>query len=237
MTGVDYLTPALIAKYDLYLSFTGGPVLRRIEAEFNSPAARALYCSVDADMYFPVNDRIRWDLGYMGTYSADRQPTVDLLLCVPARRWKQGRFAVIGPQYPESIRWPANVRRINHLPPRRHRLFYNQQAFTLNVTRADMIAAGWSPSVRLFEAGACATPIISDWWDGLDTFFEPGREILIAHSADEALDYIRHTRAGERAAIGHRARARVLAEHTADRRAEQLERYAAELAGTSVIAN
>jgi len=235
--GVDYLTPALIAKYDLYLSFTGGPVLRRLETEFNAPAARALYCSVDADVYFPINDRIRWDLGYMGTYSADRQPTVERLLCVPARRWKQGRFAVIGPQYPESIRWPANVRRINHLPPRRHRLFYNQQAFTLNVTRADMVTAGWSPSVRLFEAGACATPIISDWWDGLDTFFEPGHEILIAHSADEALDFIRHTRAGERAAIGHRARARVLAEHTADRRAEQLERYAAELAGTSVIAN
>jgi len=235
-TGVDYLTTSLIPRYDLYLSFTGGPVLKRLETEFGSPAARALYCSVDANMYFPGNDRTRWHLGYMGTYSIDRQPAVERLLCSPARRWKEGRFVVIGPQYPENIRWPVNVRRIQHLPPRRHRLFYNQQAFTLNITRADMVAAGWSPSVRLFEAGACATPIISDWWDGLETIFEPGREILIARSAEEVLDYLRSTRAGARAAIGRRARMRVLAEHTADRRAEQLERYAAELVGNSVVA-
>lgn len=233
---VGYLTTTLIPKYDLYLSFTGGPLLSRVENEFGSPAARALYCSVDADMYFPVKERLRWQLGYMGTYSQDRQPMVDRLLCSPARRWKEGRFAVIGPQYPSTIRWPANVRRIQHLPPHKHRRFYNQQAFTLNVTRADMIAAGWSPSVRLFEAGACATPIISDWWEGLDTFFEPDTEILIARSAQESLDYLRNTRTSARTAIGNAARARVLAEHTADRRAEQLERYASELAGRSLIA-
>ena len=135
---------------------------------------------------------------------------------------------VVGPQYPESVVWPPNVERENHLVPRDHRRFYNSQRFTLNVTRADMIAAGWSPSVRLFEAAACGTPIISDWWSGLDNFFAPDREILIARTAEETLRYLREISDEERRAIGARARERVMAEHTAADRAAQLEAYAIE---------
>ena len=225
----EYITPALVARYHLYLSFTGGPTLGFLERHYGAPMARALYCSVDPALYYPEPAESRWDLGYMGTYSADRQPTLERLALEPARRWPAGRFVVAGPQYPESIQWPVNVERLMHLPPRAHRAFYNAQRFTLNVTRADMIAAGYSPSVRLFEAAACATPIISDAWEGLDTFFRPGEEILVARSAEEALGYVRETPAAERRAIGERARVRVLAEHTAPRRAAELEAYAREL--------
>ena len=138
---------------------------------------------------------------------------------------------VAGPMYPKTIAWPNNVERIDHLSPQYHRSFYNRQRFTLNVTRADMIRAGYSPSVRLFEAAACGTPIISDYWPGLETLLEPGREILISTSAQETVRYLTELTPQTRAAIGARATERILAEHTADHRAAELEEYAAKLLG------
>jgi len=226
----EYLHPELIRGFDLYLSFTGGPTLETIQRRYGAPLARPLYCSVDPQRYRPKPIEHRYDLGYLGTYSDDRQPTLDRLLLEPARRWPEGRFAVAGPQYPESIDWPENVERMEHLPPDRHPAFYNAQRFTLNVTRAQMIRAGYSPSVRLFEAAACGTPIISDWWEGLDTLFIPGREILVGRSSDQVLRWLRELSEPERQRIGRRARRRVLTEHTAERRAEQLERYLDEAA-------
>ena len=222
----EYLDARQIAGYDLYLSFTGGPTLRRLEREYGSPAARVLYCSVDPELYYPEDPeaaRAPWDLGYLGTYSDDRQPTVDALLVEPARRWREGRFAVAGPQYPAHIAWPSNVDYTAHLPPAEHRSFYNLQRFTLNVTRADMIEAGWSPSVRLFEAAACGTPIISDRWAGIESLLEPGREIYLARDSADVLQLLRELPDDERRATGERARARILAEHTAAHRAAELE--------------
>jgi spore maturation protein CgeB len=221
----EYIAPSLIPRFDMYLSFTGGPTLRRIERRYGAPAAHALYCSVDPELYFPDTRRAEWDLGYMGTYSEDRQPVLDQLLLEPARRMPEATFAVVGPQYPRTIRWPTNVERMPHLPPRKHRAFYNAQRFTLNVTRADMVAAGWSPSVRLFEAAACGTPIISDAWEGLDELLTPDSEILIARTPADTLHYLHDIDETDRVAIGRRARARVLARHTAAHRAAELERY------------
>lgn len=223
----EYLSPELIARYDLYLSFTGGPLLRRIEARYGSPAALPLYCSVDPALYFPEEAEVRWDLGYMGTYSEDRQPPLERLMLQAAEAWPEGRFVVAGPQYPGAIRFPRNLERIEHLPPSVHRAFYNAQRFTLNITRADMIRAGYSPSVRLFEAAACGVPIVSDWWEGLDALFAPEREILIARSAEDTLRFLRDIPENARRALGERARTRVLAEHTAARRAAELESYIA----------
>jgi spore maturation protein CgeB len=218
----DYVSPALIRSYDLYLSFSGGPTLQRLEEKYGSPAARALYCSVDPRQYFPQQRAARWDLGYLGTYSGDRQLAIERLMFTAAREWSKGRFAVYGPQYPEDLKWPANVRHKDHLPPAQHRSFYNQQRFTLNVTRADMVRAGYSPSVRLFEAAACGTPIISDNWIGLDEFFVPGKEILISRSAAETLQYLREMPEAERQRIGERARDVVLSQHTSAHRAKEL---------------
>jgi spore maturation protein CgeB len=220
----EYLSAELVSRYDLYLSFTGGPLLEQLEKRFGAPAARPLYCSVDPASYFPEAGRIAWDMGYLGTYSADRQAALDALLVEPARSWPDGRFMVAGAQYPGDLPWPRNVRRTEHLPPGEHRAFYTAQRFALSITRADMVRAGWSPSVRLFEAAACGTPVVTDLWPGLDDFFEPGREILVARSARESLHWMRALSERERRTIGERARARVLAEHTAAHRAEALER-------------
>jgi spore maturation protein CgeB len=219
----EYLSPDIIPGYDVYLSFTGGPTLRHLEEHYRSPAARALYCSVDPDAYPPLDVPKRWDLSYLGTYSPDRQPTLERLLLEPARALPDRRFVVAGPQYPADIDWPANVERIEHLPPADHPAFYSASRFTLNVTRADMIAAGWSPSVRLFEAAACAVPVISDRWEGLDSLFAPGGEIVLAETGDDVVDLLRLGDAEAAAAMGQAARARVLAGHTAADRARELE--------------
>jgi len=226
----EYLSPELIPRYGMYLSFTGGPTLRRLERDLGSPRALPLYCAVDPEMYYPETcSPPRWDLGYLGTYSADRQPPLERLMLEPARRLSSARFVVAGAQYPESVQWPPNVQRIHHLPPAEHRRFYNEQAFTLNITRADMIRAGYSPSVRLFEAAACGVPIISDAWEGLESFFATGSEILVAHSADDVMRVLARTSEAERKAIGERARRRVLGAHTAAHRADELERYVLEV--------
>jgi len=217
----EYLSPEVIPGFDLYLSFTGGPTLRRIERQYGSPAARALYCSVDPAAYRPLDVPKRWDLSYLGTYSDDRQPALERLLIEPARRLPHMRFVVAGPQYPDSIVWPANVERIEHCPPADHAEFYSASRFTLNVTRADMIAAGWSPSVRLFEAGACGVPVISDRWHGIEDLLEPGREIILADTSNEVIAAL----ASDAAAIGAAARAKILSAHTAAHRAAELETY------------
>ena len=222
----EYIERRHIPLFDLYLSFTGGPTLDRLEKQFGARCARPLYCSVDADMYGEdpsIEKDI--DLGYLGTYSADRQPTLDELLIRPASAWPRGQFMVVGPQYPAGVVFPPNVERTIHLAPAHHQAFYNRLRYTLNITRRDMVAAGYSPSVRLFEAAACATPIISDHWSGLESFLVPGREILLARTHQEVLAFLRDLPEGERVAIGRRAKERVLQSHTAAHRAAELEEY------------
>lgn len=229
----EYLNNRLVRSYDLYLSFTGGPVLRKIERELGSPMARTLYCSVDPKVYFPEDRKTKWDLGYMGTYSVDRQPSLDELLIAPARRSRELKAVVAGSMYPSEVSWPDNVERIEHLAPAAHRRFYNSQRFTLNLTRADMRTAGFSPSVRLFEAAACGTAIISDDWPGLETFFQLDKEILTASSTDQVLAYLNEIDDDTRRAIGERARMRILASHTSEQRAIELEGYVAEVMQTA----
>ena len=226
--GLDYLSAAMIPRFDLYLSFTGGPVPGMIEERYGSPMARALYCSADADIYAPQQAAPRWELGYLGTYSKDRQPVLDQLLLAPARALASEQFVVAGAQYPDGLDWPANVARIEHLTPKQHPMFYAEQRFTLNATRADMKALGFSPSVRLFEAAACGTPVISDRWPGIETIFAPSREILLASTPREVLDILRDMPEAHRRSIAENARRRVLADHTPAHRARQLETYYAE---------
>ena len=228
----DYISREQIPRYDLYLSFTGGPILERLRVEYGARRPRPLYCSVDCEAYYPdPSVRPQHDLGYLGTYSPDRQPALERLLLKPAGRWPGGRFVVAGPQYPADVRWPSNVQRIEHLSPAEHRQFYNRLRYTLNVTRGDMVRAGYSPSVRLFEAAACGTPIVSDVWPGIDEFFVPGLEILLARDSGEALSFIRDIQERERRAMAERARHKVIRHHSSVERARELEAYVAEAAG------
>lgn len=220
----EYLARRQIPLFDLYFSFSGGTVLGRLESRYGARHALALHCSVDSARYAPTGEAIEWDLGYLGTYSADRQPALERLLIEPARRLPHRRFVVAGPQYPSDIDWPENVERIDHLPPAGHASFYSRQRFTLNVTRADMIAAGFSPSVRLFEAAACGTPIVSDRWPGLADLLPENEAILIADTSGDVVRALEDATAADRARIAAAARKIVLARHTGEARARELAR-------------
>ena len=226
--GPKYIQNAQIPRYDLYLSFTGGPVIHRLEREFLSPAARVLYCSVDPDQYRHRACEPVWDLGYLGTYSADRQVGLEQLLFKTAITRPSERYVVGGSLYPDSVPWPPNVERIEHLAPPEHPAFYNSQKFTLNLTRAAMIRAGYSPSVRLFEAAACGVPIISDYWRGLGDILTIGSEVLIARNHEDILRILTKTTAEQRHGIAAKARQKILRGHTFRIRASQLSAYLGE---------
>jgi spore maturation protein CgeB/nucleoside-diphosphate-sugar epimerase len=218
----EYLARRQIPGFDIYFSFSGGPLLQRLQDQYGARRAAALYCSVDADRYRNTGEQPVWDLGYLGTYSPDRQPTLEKLLLEPARQLPHLRFVVAGPQYPDDITWPANVERIEHLPPAEHPSFYSRQRFTLNVTRADMIAAGWSPSVRLFEAAACRTPIISDRWAGIGELLPPGEALLLADRSEDVVAALTTVDEAQRLSMADAAHARVAHSHTGQARAREL---------------
>jgi spore maturation protein CgeB len=228
----EYLAREHVPRFDLYLSFTGGPLLHQLEKEFGARGVHPFFCMADPLAYRPLPEEERWLLGYLGTYSPDRQRTLHRLLVDPARRLPHSRFAVTGAQYPPQIDWPENVVRDEHLPPGEHPTFYARQRFALNVTRLAMIETGWSPSVRLFEAASCGVPVISDRWDGIETFFVPNQEILLADTADDVVRLLQSVDADLARTIGAAARERVLGEHTPERRAEELERHVAALGVT-----
>lgn len=221
----DYLLTRHLPELDIYFTFTGGPMLKKLETEFNVRFAAPLYCSFDPEKYHerPPVPRFECDLSYMGTYAPDRQPKIEDLFCSSARRLPRHRFILAGPQYPKSISWPSNVERIMHLSPCYHAALYCSSRLVLNVTRRDMVMAGFSPSVRLFEAAACAAAMVSDNWPGLETFFVPGEEILLPQDRDDMVHYLTNIDVTELRRIGRAAQARVLAKHTSDARALEFE--------------
>ncbi|SIT93759.1 CgeB family protein [Pontibacter indicus] len=227
--GPSYLHASLIPAFDLYLSCTGGPALALFEQKYGARMARPLYFSVDPALYHQEYREIKWDLGYLGAYSEDRQSILQKLMVDAAAQWPEGRFAVAGTKYPEDMGWPSNISMLHHLTPVEHRDFFNSQRFALSIARAGTSRFGYTPSMRLFEAAACCTPVISDYWEGIETLFEPESEILITKSASETLRYLREICTSERKAIGMRARRKVMAHHTATHRAHELETYVGEL--------
>jgi spore maturation protein CgeB len=228
------ISSSFISRFNLYLSFAGGSLLEQFEDKLGVPMARPLYPAVDARHFFPEYSKQTWDLGYIGRHADDCLPVLDRLLVEPARRWNEGRFIVAGSRYPRSLRWPGNVKRVPLIPPQKRRSFYNSQRFTLALTPPDALAMGYSPSARLFEAAACGTPVITEFWQGLDAFFTPDEEILVSHSADETLIYLEEISELDRRRLGYRARERVLAGHTTRHRAAELENYVLELRRSAV---
>lgn len=222
----SYIRADQLAALDVYFSFTGGPVLHELTTRFGVRRAAPLYCSVDPERYHqnPCSRRFGCAMSYMGTYAPDRQPKLEEFLFSAAHRLGGEQFIVAGPQYPRTVRWPLNVRHIVHLNPRWHPHLYSSSRLTLNVTRRDMVMAGYSPSVRLFEAAACGATIVSDNWPGLGTFFQPGKEILLPTGASEIVHYLNEIDDRELRAIGTAAQGRVLAAHTSQQRAIEFER-------------
>jgi spore maturation protein CgeB len=231
---VPYLPVAGLGDFDLVLSYAGGAALAALEDVLGARRTAALHGSVDLATHGrgEQNASFANDLSYLGTYAADRQPAVERLLLAAARARPERRFLVGGPMYPSSVDRPPNVRWLEHVAPPHHPAFYGSSRLTLNVTRAAMASVGFCPSGRLFEAAACGAPIVSDAWAGLETFFEPGREILVARDTNDVLAAL-DLGDDQLHALARRARERVLADHTAERRARELIALVTRSAGPS----
>lgn len=231
--GATYLRPEHVPQFDLYLSFTAGPILDQLQTEFGARRTAPLYCSFEPEVYYPrgIYRRYQCDLSYMGTYAADRQAKLAEFFVSCAQTLPDRRFILAGPQYPARLKWPKNVRHIRHLSPRWHPHFYSSSRLTLNLTRQAMVNWGFSPSVRLFEAAGCGCPIVSDSWPGLNAILKIGEEVLLAKGAAEVISIVRDASDSELQRIGDAARERVLADHSSLRRAEEFESYIAS-AGT-----
>lgn len=219
-----YVGPRGFADYDLVLSYTGGRALDELETRLGARRVAPLYGHVDPDVHRPVaaEERFRAALSYLGTYAADRQAALDGLFIEPARQRPEMRMLIGGAQYPQDFPWTENIFFVRHVAPADHPAFFCSGRLTLNVTRAAMAAMGFCPSGRLFEAAACGTAILSDGWEGLDRFFTPGKEILVAQTTQDALDALDLSDA-EIARIACAGRERTLAEHTSDHRAADFE--------------
>jgi spore maturation protein CgeB len=223
---LEYLRRDQVPAFELYLSFTGGRILRDLEGPWKARRARALYGCVDPEAHARVAGReeFRCELSYMGTYAEDRQAKLEELFLAPARHMAGGHFVLAGPLYPRHWEWPQNVRRFEHLSPQQHPALYSSSRATLNITREGMARYGHCPSGRFFEAAACATPIITDWFEGLDSFFSVQDELLLARNAEDVVGALRLPDSALQR-IASRARARTLEQHTAEARARQLIEY------------
>ncbi|HEV7867626.1 MAG TPA: glycosyltransferase [Chthoniobacteraceae bacterium] len=221
---VPYIGERGLSEFDLVLSFTGGGALDELHDRLGAQKVAPLYGSVDPEVHqpAPAQEQYRADLSYLGTYAVDRQEALTELFIEPARGRPADRFVIGGAQYPQHFPWAPNIHFVRHLPPGEHPAFFASSRWTLNVTRRAMAQYGFCPSGRLFEAAACGVPMISDSWPGLDEFFTPGTELIVAGSAADVLNAM-DLSDGELRSIADSARERVLAEHTSERRAEELE--------------
>jgi spore maturation protein CgeB len=235
--GVDYLRREQIPEFDLYLSFGGGNILSVLEHKFGARRARALYGCVDPQIHrrLPVCKQYQCSLSYMGTYAPDREHKFRNLFLEPAQRRQEWQFLLAGSMYPQGCWIPGNVRHREHVAPEEHASLYSSSRATLNLTRGEMTRWGYCPSGRLFEAAACGTPILTDWWGGLDHFFDVKQELQVVHNADDVLQALDQPE-GELLEMARRARDRTLEEHTGDRRAEQLLAYCEEAANSKAAA-
>jgi spore maturation protein CgeB len=224
-----YIGKKLLKDYDLVFSYSGGQVLDRIKERLAAKEVFPLYGCVDPLTHRPVKASPVYscDMSYLGTFAKDRQEMLQRLLIETAKKNPVKNFIIGGAQYPENFPWAENVFFVAHVPPSEHSSFYCSCKFTLNVTRSAMAETGFSPSGRLFEAASCGVPVISDRWKGVEQFFTPGEEIIIASDSDDVMDALQMSEE-RRMTIAIKAYQRVQREHTAMHRVKEFERILGE---------
>ncbi len=212
-----------LGQFDLVLSYTGGIALKKIKEILGARLVIPLYGSADPQLHYPTcrMNKYSSDLSYLGTYAEDRQGKLEELFFKPAAILEKKQFLLAGAQYPESLKLTRNITYLPHVAPPEHSSFYCSSSFTLNVTRDAMATMGYCASGRLFEAALCEVPVLSDDWKGIETFFNPGEEIILVHSARDVIEALKMPLV-ERQKLAKAARRRVLREHTAEKRAQEL---------------
>lgn len=226
----------LIPKYDLVFTYGGGDPVVQAYHRLGARRCEPVYNALDPETHHPVppNPRFEADLGFLGNRLPDREERVDRFFLEAARARPDRRFVLGGSGWGDKD-LPPNVDYVGHVYTRDHNAFNCTPRAVLNVNRESMARYGFSPPTRVFEAAGAGGCLITDAWEGIELFLEPGREVLVAESGSRVVEHLDGLGSGAGHAIGKRARRRILAEHTYDHRAAQVEHVlAAEPAGARV---
>jgi spore maturation protein CgeB len=214
---------SLISQYDIIFTYGGGPSVIR---DYNLLGARRcvpIYNGLDPETHHPLeNRRLLADLGFLGNRLPDREDRVERFFIYPAQTLPERQFVLGGNGWNDKA-LPSNVCRLGHVYTTEHNRFNCTCLAVLNVARESMARYGFSPATRIFEAAGAAACILSDKWDGIEQFFEPGRELLVASDGPEVVELLRELTPETARRIGQAARRRALAKHTYQQRAEAVE--------------
>jgi spore maturation protein CgeB len=228
---------ALVPRYDLVLTYGGGdPVVRAYES-FGAALCVPVYNALDPSTHYPVapDRRFEADLSFLGNRLPDREERVDTFFFTAARLLPERRFLLGGSGWQDKA-IPASVRYVGHVYTADHNAFNCTPLAVLNVSRESMARYGYSPATRVFEAAGAASCLITDSWEGIELFLEPGSEVLVADDGAAVAEHLNRLDASSARRIGRAAYSRILAEHTYAHRAAQLEsllegRHAASVSG------
>ncbi|AWK86970.1 CgeB family protein [Azospirillum thermophilum] len=212
-----------LSGFDMVLAAAGGSLLDSLRIRTGARDVAPLYPWIVPDLHRPADARQEFlgDLCCLAPDGTVLRKGLERLFLDPAQRLSRRRFVIAGSGLPDEVGRTANIKTVPDLPPRDRPAFLASSTLTLALVRDDARDAGWCPPARLLEAAACGVPIVSDRWEGLDSFFDPGREILAASQSDDVTTALMLPRS-HLADLGARARRRVLAEHSAERRVQDL---------------
>lgn len=215
---------AHIPQYDMILTYGGG---QRVIDAYRSLGAREcvpIYNALDPDTHHPVPLDYRYaaDLGFLGNRLPDREARVARFFFEAARQAPEFDYLLGGSGW-DDVPLSSNLVRLGHVSTREHNAFNSSARMVLNINRDSMARFGWSPPTRVFEAAGAGACLITDAWEGIEMFLEPGEEVLVADGPEQVNDYLRSIGPVQSREIGERARQRLLDEHTYAHRALQLE--------------
>jgi spore maturation protein CgeB len=214
----------LIPRYDMVLTYGGGePVVQAYES-FGARRCVPVYNALDPSTHFtvPPDPRFHGDLSFLGNRLPDREARVEEFFLRAAAALPARTFLLGGSGWGDKA-MPRNVRYVGHVYTRDHNAFNSTPTAVLNVNRESMARYGFSPPTRVFEAAGAGACLITDYWEGIELFLEPGREVLVAHTGDQVAEHLGSLLPESAARIGIAARQRILSEHTYDHRAAQVE--------------
>jgi spore maturation protein CgeB len=224
LAAADERFAGLVRRFDLVLTYGGGEQVVERYLDLGARECVPVYNAVDPDTHLPVepDPRFEADLGFLGNRLPDREARVERFFLRAAELVPERRFLLGGSGW-ETRELPANVAYIGHLGTADHNAFNVTPLAVLNVTRDSMVANGWSPPTRVFEAAGAGACLITDAWQGIGEFLEPGSEVLVAEDGADVARHLAALTPETAAQIGAAARERVLRDHTYAQRAELVE--------------
>jgi spore maturation protein CgeB len=222
--GPEHPLRRILPGLDLVISYGGGPPVIAAYEGFGARRCVPVYNALDPETHHPVppEPRFAGDLGFLGNRLPDREARVEEFLLRPAALLPERRFLIGGNGW-DSRPLPPNLRAIGHVYTREHNAFNTTPLAVLNIARDSMAAIGFSPATRVFEAAGAGACLITDAWEGIELFLEPGREVLVARDGADVAAHLAALTPDRARAIGDAARRRILAEHTYARRGAQAD--------------